>query len=63
MITKNVNTIRKDEVITHLRRHKDNKLEVWDVYTQKDKEELMKHINQLIKKNSISIIILPEDRL
>lgn len=63
MITKKMNKIRKDEVITHLRRHKDNKLEVWDVYTQKDKEELMKHINQLIKKNSISIIILPEDRL
>ena len=63
MITKKMNKIRKDEVITHLRRHKDNKLEVWDVYTQKDKEELLKHINQLIKKNSISIIILPEDRL
>ena len=63
MITKKMNKIRKDEVITHLRRHKDNKLEVWDVYTQKDKDEFMKHINQLIKKNSISIIILPEDRL
>lgn len=34
-----------------------------DVCTQKDRDELMKHINQLIKKNSISIIILQENKL
>jgi hypothetical protein len=63
MITKNLNTIRKDEVITYLRKHKDSKFDVHNIYSKKDKDEFMKHINHLIKKNSISIIILLEDRL
>ena len=63
MINSTHKKIRKDKVITYLRKHRDSKLEVWDVYSQKDKDEFMKHINQLIKKNSISIIILLEDRL
>lgn len=60
MINSTHNKIRKEEVITYLRKHKDSKLEVWDVYSQKDKDEFMKHINQLIKKNNISIVIMPD---
>lgn len=63
MLTDNNQVVSKNNVLTKLKIHKANKFEVWDVYTQKDKDELMKHINPLIKKNSISIIILQENKL
>ena len=57
MINITNNKIRKDDVISNLRKHKDSKFDVWDIYNTRDCEQLIKHLKRLCRNNKISIIV------
>lgn len=62
MLTDNNKVISKHNVLAKLRTHKANKFEVWDIISKDDQRNLLRHIEKLLRSETVSIIILPEER-
>lgn len=55
-------TITKEEVFTHLRKHKQNRFDVWDLYSNQDKKEFIKELEKQLRKSPVSIVLVEGDR-
>lgn len=54
--------ISKHNVLAKLRTHKANKFEVWDIICKDDQRNLLRHIEKLLRNESISVIVLPGEK-
>ena len=59
MLTDNNQVVSKHNVLTKLKIHKANKFEVWDIYSKDDHRNLLRHIDKLLRNETVSIIVLP----
>jgi hypothetical protein len=59
MLTDNNQVLSKNDVLTKLRKHKANKFAVWDITSKNDHKQLLRHIEKLLRNESVSIIVLP----
>ena len=59
MLTDNNQVLSKHSVLTKLRTVKANKFEVWDITSKEDHKQLLRHIEKLLRNESVSIIVLP----
>ena len=62
MLTDNNKVISKHNVLAKLRTHKANKFEVWDIISKDDQRNLLRHIEKLLRSETVSIILLPGER-
>lgn len=62
MLTENNKVISKHDVLAKLRTHKANKVEVWDIISKDDQRNLLRHIEKLLRNESVSIIVLPGEK-
>ena len=62
MLTENSQVISKHDVLAKLRTHKANKFEVWDIISKDDQRNLLRHIENLLRSKTVSIIILPGEK-
>lgn len=62
MLTDNNQVVSKHNVLTKLKKHKANKFEVWDIISKDDHRNLLRHIDQLLRNETVSIIVLPGEK-
>ena len=62
MLTENNQVKSKQDILARLRTHKANKFEVWDIISKDDQRNLLRHIEKLLRSETVSIILLPGKR-
>jgi hypothetical protein len=58
MITENHQILPKSQIIRHIQSQRAKKCHVFDITSQQDKKNLIKEVNALIRRNSISVVLL-----
>ena len=58
MITENHQILPKSKIIRHIQRHKATKCHVFEIKSQEDKKNLIKDIDALIRRHSISVVLI-----
>jgi hypothetical protein len=52
----------KQSLIRNLQSMKHNKCDVWDLNSNQDRKDLMKEIEKLMRRGTLSVIIIEGDR-
>jgi hypothetical protein len=58
MITENHQILPKSQIIRHIQSQRATKCHVFDVTSQQDKKNLIKEIDTLLRRNSVSVVLI-----
>ena len=58
MITANHQILPKAQIIRHIQSQRATKCHVFDITSQQDKKNLIKEVDALIRRNSISVVLV-----
>jgi hypothetical protein len=62
MLTVNNQVLSKHDVLAKLKKLKANKFEVWDIISKDEQGQLVRHIENLLRSKTVSIIVIPGER-
>ena len=58
MITENHQILPKAQIIRHIQSQRATKYHVFDITSQQDKKNLIKELDTLLRRNSVSVVLI-----
>lgn len=62
MLTVNNQVLSKHDLLTKLKKLKANRFEVWDIISKDEQGQLVRHIEKLLRSETVSIIVVPGEK-